>query len=103
MEFGTTLRSLIGINVADLVPGMILLKTFPPLFNIPNTGILPAAPRSRLPPKQLSSATIWVNACIHPDGTSIFPNKHSLASHRQLIGDNLAPSIPKQNAPLTSF
>ena len=49
MLSGTTLRSIISSKVADSASEMIFVYTLPPHFNMTKTGILPAAPRPRLP------------------------------------------------------
>lgn len=49
MLSGITLRSIIGIKVAEEASGMIFVYTRPPRFRRPKTGILPPAPRPRLP------------------------------------------------------
>lgn len=49
MLSGGTCSRMMGSSVLDWAFGIIAANTFPPRFNKPNTGTLPAAPRPRLP------------------------------------------------------
>jgi hypothetical protein len=44
MLSGWTLHAIMGMSVLDRVSLTAIVKTLPPRFNSPNTGVLPAAP-----------------------------------------------------------
>lgn len=78
------MRRMIGSSVALRVSGIITVVTLPPRFRMPKTGVLPAAPRPRLPLMGAETALVDLDRPV---------DRRALV---ELVGDHLAQAMVEE-------